>query len=587
MLKTPETTDYIDPNTINNLRELFQARVTRSANKIAYQYYSETEKKWNQISWQNCEQRIQTWANALKNQQYEKGDRVGILVSNSLEWIIFDQAAFACDLTVVPLYTEDRAENIAYILQDAGVKCLLIEGDSHWQRLSKVKDKLDGVECIINLERIKQNTHNQRIIYVNDWLEPENDNLVQSSITRHELASIVYTSGTTGKPKGVMLTHDNILQNVWAGVHSIYVYPEDHFLSFLPLSHMLERTIGYYFPMLCGSTVSFSRSISELAQDLQTQNPSIIISVPRIFERVYLKVEQTIEQKGKLLKTLFDYAIKTAWQHFLYSQNKRDWSPSFILLPIFEHLFYKKIRQKFGNNFRFAISGGAALEFHVAQLFISIGITIAQGYGLTEYSPVISVNRLEDNDPHSVGEPLPGVEIRIGENDELLIKGKSTMQGYWHHDDETNKVIDKDKWLHTGDQAKIINNKIYITGRLKDIIVLSNGEKIPPNEIEQAILQDPLFENVIVIGEKRPYLSALVILNSELQNDSDYMTEELLEHIQAKMKDFPGYARIHKIAVCTDPWTIDNGLLTPTMKPKRKSIIECNKKLIDELYSGH
>lgn len=587
MLETSVKTDYISPESVNNLRELFQARVKRSADITAYEYFSAPEQNWKTINWQDCEDKIQTWANALKVEQYNKGDRVGILVRNSLEWVLFEQAAYACNLTVVPLYPEDRAENIAYILEDASVKCILIEGDMHWDRLYPVKDQLNSVERIISLEHTNKNNGDSRIIHIDEWLHDANNDTVQSSLSRHDLASIVYTSGTTGKPKGVMLSHDNIMQDVWAGVHSIYVFPEDRFLSFLPLSHMLERTAGYYLPILCGSRVSFSRSIADLAEDFLTRNPSIIISVPRIFERVYLKIHEAIEQKGKLLKNLFDYAIETAWQHYLYTQGKRGWKPAFLWLPVFERLFFHKIRMKFGNNFRFCVSGGAALEFHIAQLFISIGIVIAQGYGLTEYSPVISVNRLEDNDPNSVGEPLPGVETRIGNNDELLVRGKSIMQGYWQQEDTTREIIDENGWLHTGDQAKIIDNKIYITGRLKDIIVLSNGEKIPPNDIEQAILQDPLFENVIVIGEKRPYLSALVVPDHELLAAVTDINNTLIEHIQIKMKKFPGYARIHKIGICTEPWTIENGLLTPTMKPRRKSIIEQNQAIIDEIYSGH
>jgi len=439
----------------------------------------------------------------------------------------------------------------------------------------------------LSIEAISDNKSDERLLTIDHWLKDSQPHPLSSEIKPNDLASIVYTSGTTGKSKGVMLTHNNIMQNAWAGVHSIDVYPYDHFLSFLPMSHMLERTIGYYLPILSGAKVSFSRSITELAQDLVTQSPSIIISVPRIFERVHLKIEQTLEQKPKILKALFNYAIKTSWEHYIFTQHKGHWKPSFLLLPLFDSIFFKKIREKFGKEFRFAISGGAALEFHVAQLFISIGIVIVQGYGLTEYSPVISVNRLNDNDPKSVGEPLPGVEVSIGDESELLVKGKSTMQGYWNNKEATKQIIDEKGWLHTGDQVNIVDNKIYITGRLKDILVLSNGEKVPPCEIEQAILQDPIFENVIIIGDKRPYLSALVVPNNELINGSVSVEEKLMQHIQDKMKVFPGYAKIHKIGLCKDAWTIENGCLTPTLKPKRIAIIEQNQHLIEQMYTGH
>jgi len=580
-------TDYIRPDIVNNLRELFAERSKRSPDKVAYEYFSRKTKSWKQITWQACEQYIQQWAKALACESLIKGDRVAILARNSLEWIIFEQACFTCGLTVVPLYTEDRADNICYILNDAEVKCILIENKHQWDKLYPARHELESTERIITIEPVDADKHDTRIRFLDDWVKENHNDTQSCALSVSDLASIVYTSGTTGKSKGVMLSHGNILQNAWSGANSIAIYPDDHFLSFLPMSHMLERTVGYYIPVLSGAKVSFSRSIADLAEDFLSQNPSVLISVPRIFERVFLKVEQAIKEKGKLIQTLFNYAIKLAWNHFLFKQHKRNWSPAFVLLPLFDRLFFKQIRNKFGNNFRFAISGGAALEFHVAQLFISIGIIIAQGYGMTEYSPVVSVNRLDDNDPHSVGEPLPGVEVMIGDNDELLVKGKSTMLGYWKHPDATQNIIDRKGWLHTGDQAKIENNKIHITGRIKDIIVLSNGEKIPPSEIELAILQDPLFENVIVIGEKRPYLSALVIPNYELLNGTPSINHKLLKHIQDKMIDFPGYAKIHKIGICKDPWTIENGLLTPTMKPRRKFIIARNKALIDEIYSGH
>jgi long-chain acyl-CoA synthetase len=263
----------------------------------------------------------------------------------------------------------------------------------------------------------------------------------------------------------------------------------------------------------------------------------------------------------------------------------------FLLLPLFDRLFHKKIREKFGNRFRFAISGGAALDFTIARLFISLGVEIAQGYGLTEFSPVISVNRLDDNDPRSVGVPLPGVETRINENEELLVKGKSIMQGYWKNEQATHQIIDENGWLHTGDKASIVDGKITITGRIKDIIVLSTGEKIPPCEVEQSIMQDPLFENIVVVGENRPYLSALVIPNDELSkkltNGTGSLNDELLEHIKIKMSAFPGYARVHKVSICEEPWTIENGMLTPTLKPRRKFIIDQYKNMIDEMYHNH
>ncbi len=584
-------TDYINPDSVNSLYELFKTRVTRSPDKTAYHYYDQHSACWQAITWQSVYEKTCAWANALAHESLQAGDRVAVMARNSVEWIVFEQASFARNLVVVPLYSEDRAENIAYIIEDAEVKLMLVDDDKHLQRLHGVADRLQSLSTIISLQKPSDNCLTDKKVYIGDWLRKPVVETAAQSADRDELASIVYTSGTTGKPKGVMLSHDNILQNTWAGIHSIKLYPDDHFLSFLPISHMLERTVGYYMPMMSGARVSFSRSITELAEDILNRNPSVMITVPRIFERIYNKIEENISGKSRLIRTLFHYSVEVAWQHFQYRQNKIGWNPRFLLLPLFKRFFHDRIREKFGRHFRFAICGGAALDFNVARLFIALDITIAQGYGLTEFSPVISVNRLDDNDPKSVGRPLPGVEISVDENKELLVKGKCVMHGYWKHEQATREVIDEQGWLHTGDQAELVDERIYITGRLKDIIVLSTGEKVPPCEIEQSILQDPIFENVVVVGENLPYLSALVIPNydlaAKLKNGYGSLDEELLDHIKVKMSDFPGYARIHKIGICEDAWTIENGMLTPTLKPRRQYIIDHYKQKIDDMYHGH
>jgi len=585
-------TDYITPDNINNLHELFKARVQRTPDKIAYQYYDNVKNRWCSITWAECSQRVNRIRGALSQESLLTGDKVAILSSNSLTWILFEQACLACGFIVVPLYADDRAENICYILNDSDVSLLLIEKKSHWQTLQPHQKKLKQLKHIISIEPVN-NTRNKQLINYDEWLSsrPYTSSVTGTSVQPDDIATIVYTSGTTGKPKGVMLSHNNIIQNAWAGVNSISIYPDDHFLSFLPLSHMLERTIGYYLPMLSGASVSFCRSIADLANDLISQNPSVIISVPRIFERVHGKVEHAISEKPFFIRMLFHYAIDTSWEYFRYTQGKRGWKPSFLFHGIFEQLFFKKIKSKFGSRYRFAISGGAPLNFSIAKFFISMGINIAQGYGLTETSPVISVNRLEDNDPESVGEPLPGVQVKITEHQELIIKSATIMSGYWNNTRATSEIIDSEGWLHTGDKAEIRNNKIYITGRLKDIIVLSNGEKVPPVPLEQAILKDSVFENAIVIGEQRPYLIALVVPNKSVldkyKNNYHDLEELLHMRVKSSMKDFPGYMHINRIAICKTPWSIENGLLTPTLKPRKQSIIDTYSDLIEKLYEGH
>jgi long-chain acyl-CoA synthetase len=400
-----------------------------------------------------------------------------------------------------------------------------------------------------------------------------------------------------------MLSHRNILWNAYAGLKSIDVFPSDRFLSFLPLSHTLERTVGYYIPVMTGSSVAFARSIPQLAQDLETIRPNILISVPRIFERVYGKIMDKLEQGPAVARRLFQLAQRVGWRRFLYQQEKAGWSPLLLLWPLLDLLVARKVRSKLGGELRFAISGGAPLPFEIARLFISLGIPIQQGYGLTETSPVISVNSLEDNDPASVGIPLAGVEIAIGAEEELLTRSPAVTKGYWNNPEATSTILDADGWLHTGDQVRVQNGHLYITGRLKEIIVLANGEKVAPADMEMAIALDSMIDQVLVIGEGRPFLSALLVLNpeqmqilsdrlglpagTELDLDNPTLKQLLQDRISRQLRTFPGYAQIRQIAVIKEPWTVENRLMTPTLKLRRKLLLERYSDLVESLYKGH
>lgn len=598
-----KTRDYISPDAANNLYALFCERVKRTPDNTAYRYYDTSSKRWCDSSWKEMAEQVCRWQKALEQENLESGDRIAVMLRNSREWVMLDQAALSLGLVVVPLFTDDRAENVAYILQDANVKLLLIEGAEHWQRLYPIHTELGEVKRIVTLESMTGQPHDPRLRWVDDWLSaisPE-QTLPQHEIDPGQLATIIYTSGTTGRPKGVMLSHRNIMSNVWSGLQSITIYQEDLFLSFLPLSHALERTAGYYIPIKSGATVAYARSINDLAEDLLQIRPTILISVPRIFERVYNKIHTQLEEKSPLAKKLFNTAVSMGWESFLYHQNRGAWNSRFLLKPMFNFLVARKVMNKLGGRLRFAICGGAALPLPVAKMFIGLGLNIVQGYGLTESSPIISVNKVENNDPESVGEPLSGVEVKIGKNNELLVRADSIMQGYWNNPEATSEIIDHEGWLRTGDQVQIRDNRIYITGRIKEIIVLANGEKVPPNDMEVAILMDPLFEQALVIGEARAYLTALLVLNKEiwtkfaiskgLPEDTAGQNMEvekvLLDRITKLTRSFPGYARIVRVAVCQTPWSIEEGLITPTLKLRRKQIQQQYSDLVEILYIGH
>jgi long-chain acyl-CoA synthetase len=417
------------------------------------------------------------------------------------------------------------------------------------------------------------------------------------------LATIVYTSGTTGHPKGVMLSHRNILWNAEASLKLVPARPDDRFLSFLPLSHMLERTAGYILPIMAGCSVAFARSIPQLAEDLLQVRPTVMISVPRIFERVHARLLERLDAGPRLARRLFGQAVASGWQRFEHSQGRAAWHPRLLVSPLLDRLVGAKIRARFGGRLRIAVCGGAPLPPDIARVFIGLGVPLVQGYGLTETSPVISVSPLEDNIPESVGLPLPGLEYRLGELDELIVRSPGVMSGYWNNPEATAEILNGEGWLKTGDQVRVRDGHLFITGRIKDVLVLANGEKVPPADIEMAVTGDPLFEQVLVVGEGRPFLSALVVVNPDVYRDvadaeglsrdpveadeAGQLEPVLQRRIEERLVAFPGHARIRRVALAACPWSIENDRMTPTMKLKRAKILADYREALTRLYVGH
>jgi long-chain acyl-CoA synthetase len=355
---------------------------------------------------------------------------------------------------------------------------------------------------------------------------------------------------------------------------------------------------------MVGMTTVYTRSIALLAEDLATIRPHALVSVPRIYERIYAKVMSGLEQKGDKAKKLFELAVKVGWRRFLYRQGRARWSPALLLWPLLERLVARKLTDRLGGRLRVAVSGGAALAPDVSRTFIGLGIPILQGYGLTESSPIISCNRVNDNVPESVGRVVDDVEVKIGDNEELLARGPNIMLGYWNNRESSGRVVDEAGWLHSGDKARIdAQGHIYITGRIKEIIVLSNGEKVSPMDLEMAISMDPLIEQVMVVGEQRPFLSALCILdpdhwqsfaptvgvnpNQPRVLEQPEVERAILDRIAEQMQQFPGYARILRVHLSLEPWSVENGLMTPTLKLKRAKVLEQLEEPVARLYQGH
>lgn len=595
--------DIIPSSEAKTLTGLMLARLSRSADQVAYIHYDASSERWTELSWRQTAAASGRWQAALRHEGLSPGDRVAIQMANRPEWVYFDMAALGLGLVTVPLYTNDRPENIYHILEDAGVRLLLLESGTQAEALSHILAGLDHQLRILVLEPAESRSGTVAYTSVSQWLaEPEGE-LVDLVGDPDDLATIVYTSGTTGAPKGVMLSHRNILWDTEASLRCVQAFPQDKFLSFLPLSHTLERTGGYYLPIMAGASVAYARSIPQLAEDLQIVRPTVIISVPRIFERVHAKIRAKLETETAPARKLFDAAVSVGWRGFEHAQGRHHWSADLLLAPLLDRLIGRKVRARLGGRLRIAVSGGAPIARQIARFFIGLGIPLVQGYGLTEASPVVSVSPLEDNLPDSVGVPLAGVKIRIGARNELLVKSPGVMLGYWHQPQATAATIDANGWLHTGDQARMEGGHIIITGRIKEVIVLSNGEKVAPADLEMAIMLDSLFSQVLIVGEGRPYLAALTVLDpktyaalaaseglnleSDAERLSPHLEEILLGRIGKLLRAFPGHVRIRRLAVLERPWTIDDGLLTPTLKLKRPPILNQYREAIEHLYEGH
>jgi long-chain acyl-CoA synthetase len=399
-----------------------------------------------------------------------------------------------------------------------------------------------------------------------------------------------------------------VVSDVKAVLQRIVPTVDDVFLSFLPLSHTFERTGGYYLPIAAGSCVAYARSVPLLAEDLKTVRPTVLVSVPRIYERVHAKLLEKLSPTPWKMQ-LYEAAQNKGWTRFCVAQglpapqaddNKAAGWMAALPWPLLQALVAKPLLAQFGGRVRVAVSGGAPLSPTIAKCFLGLGLNLVQGYGMTETAPVVSANSPDDNDPACVGRALPGVEVRIGDNRELQVRGPIVMKGYWNRPEDTAKILSADGWLGTGDQAEIINGRIYIRGRIKEIIVTSTGEKVPPGDLELAVLADPALEQAFVVGENRPFIACVAVIKHDewqrLAADLGLNPQEatslhhpsvqraVLARIEKNTASFPRYAVPRAVHLTLEPWTIENTFMTPTLKLKRNNLMLHFAQAIEGMY---
>jgi long-chain acyl-CoA synthetase len=522
---------------------------------------------WADVSVADLASLIGRWQSAFTALGLVAGDRVAICVRNSVDWIAIDLAALGLGLVVVPLYVDDNPENVAWCVGHAEARSLIVESSGMAQALSRSSTSLPPLYVL-------RPDAGDNLPSVASLLPATATAPVFEALPETTLATICFTSGTSGRPKGVMLSHGNIIANVTSCQETGMARSTDTFLSILPLSHMFERTGGYYLPLSLGAKVVFSRGVARIADDLTAQAPTVMFAVPRIFEKFLARIDQTLS--GSAVKRwLFGECVARGWRVEQGGARPLDR----LATPMLRALVAKPILARLGGRLRLTVVGGAALDPVIARTFIGLGLRMLQGYGMTEASPVISVNREDNNDPESVGPPLPGVEVKLGPNGELFARGGNIMLGYWRNPEATRASVDGEGWLHTGDIAEVREGRIYIRGRVKDILVMSNGEKLPPQDVEFALSHDPMFEQVMLVGEGRPFLTLLTVTKE---------TDEkvLLDRANELLKNFPRWVRIRKVIPTQDPWSIDNGLLTPTLKLKRPLVLARFKDAVDSAYAS-
>lgn len=437
-------------------------------------------------------------------------------------------------------------------------------------------------------------------------LQTESPAMLKQSIElvkENDICTIIYTSGTTGEPKGVVLTHKNILSNVNSALEAFPITKDDVFLSFLPLCHIFERMAGYYTAFSSGCSIYYAESIESVAANLIEVKPTILTTVPRLFERIYSKIMKNVESQPASKQKIFMWAVEVG-RKYVETKKAGKFSPALsIKHSLAEKLVFKKLKEKTGGSLRFFISGGAALPRELGEFFEAVGILIIEGYGLTESSPVIAANRLDDYKFGTVGKPFPGVEIRIAKDGEILAKGPNIMQGYFKKKKETEETI-IDGWLHTGDIGVFdAEGFLMITDRKKHLFKTSGGKYIAPTPIENTFLASKYIDQFVLIGDRRMFLSALVVPDFEaLREYADshkipYSSEQdlaknetiykLLETDIAQLqKKLANYERVRKFVLLEKPFTIESGEITPSMKVRRKIIEEKYNSLIEEMYQS-
>jgi long-chain acyl-CoA synthetase len=597
--------------------------IYRKSKKDAFQ--RKVDGKYVGTSYGELYDLVEAFALSLRGLGLSQGDRIGVMSENRLEWVIADFACACAGFVDVPVFPILTPKQVEYIFDNAEVKAVICSNALQLGKLLKVADAIPTLQHIIVMnEDVLEKEPKARekdVILFRRMIEegrklaaavPGQLERLVKMITPDDLATLIYTSGTTGNPKGVMLSHGNFVANVTAGARALPVADSDVVLSYLPLCHAYERTGGYYTCFACGATIAFADSIETVSENLLEVRPTIMTSVPRLFERIKNRVEKSVEAGPERNRKIFHWGIGVGIEHFRALQRKGRVGPILAAKnALAERLVFAKIRERTGGRIKMFVSGAAALPNDVAEFFFAIGLKIIEGYGLTESSPILAANPYEKQKIGTVGKPLFNVELRIAEDGEIMARGPNVMRGYYKDPLSTSEAIDPDGWLHTGDIGEFDSEGyLRITDRKKHLFISSGGKNIAPAPIENTISSSRFIDQIMLIGDKRPFVTALLVPDFEALKDVAEMAggppvgslrdpaarEALLDResvvlaIEADLKrlqrDLAAFERVRRFELLAEPFTVDNGMLTPTLKVKRKVVEEKYRDLIEKMYEG-
>lgn len=588
--------------------EVLQNRIKKYGDKEFLKY--KRENIWMSITWNEFGKMVRNFSAGLLISGMNKGETVCLLSNNRPEWIISDFGILSIGAITVPIYPTLLAKDVAYIINHCEAKILIVENQMQLDKVISVKENLPNLQKIIVFDEYRSDEKIvmsfEEVLKEGEKYLSQNSSIFEEKIKNckeEDIATIVYTSGTTGPPKGSIITHSNIMficnscKKIWSMINDT-----DTHLSYLPLSHVYERVAAEFFGIYNGGTCYYARSYETLSEDVKDAKPTLFMGVPRVYEKVYQRILANIENSPPLKKKIFYWAVNVGKKYIKLDQEKKRIPLSLSLkYKIADKLVYKKLREALGGKVKYLVSSAAPLSKEIQEFFNACGFRLFEGWGMTETTGPSTLNTPLEYKIGTVGKAIPGVEIKIADDGEILIKGGNVFKGYYKQEEDTKEALE-DGWMHTGDIGEIDEDGyLKITDRKKDIIITAGGKNIAPQNIENLLKTNPLIQEAVVIGDKKPYLTTLIVLAREeiekyaKEKDIEFKNyNDLVKHpeiqklaqeiIEEKNKDLAQFETIKKFTIMPEEFSIETGELTPTLKVKRKVVYEKFKDIIEGMY---